>query len=496
MVLFLASAVAQGEPFGIWVVDEETGRGVPMVQLRPMHGAQLTTDSAGWIAFHEPGLMNSRVWFEVEADGYEHAEDAFGFRGVALDCVPGETATVTVQRQFAAERLYRLTGAGIYRDSLLLGKPVPVSEPLLNARVMGQDSALATVHNGRIHWFWGDTSRPEHPLGNFSASGATALLPADGGLSPSVGVDFHYFTRDDGFTRGVIDDDQEGAKWLGGLFTIADNDGRQRMVAGCARVRGVGDVLERTLVVWDDEREIFTHLAPMPLDDPLSPNGHTFTHTDDGREYIYFTTPYPMLRVPADWQSIQDPAAYEGFTCLQPGARLDKEGIAKGGPAIERDDEGAIVWAWKRDTPPVNAVEQRELADAGHITHEERYHITRDADTGGEINLWGGSVRWNPFLESWIMIAHELGGAPSMLGEVWLATAPTPEGPWDEATKIATHRAHDFYNVVHHEFLDEQDGRIIYFEGTLSTIFNDAPPIPRYDYNQIMYRLDLESFRD
>lgn len=38
----------------------------------------------------------------------------------------------------------------------------------------------------------------------------------------------------------------------------------------------------------------------------------------------------------------------------------------------------------------------------------------------------------------------------------------------------------------------EKGGRFVYFEGTYSTTFSrDAEPTPRYDYNQIMYRLDL-----
>jgi hypothetical protein len=41
--------------FGIHVVDEATGRGVPLVELRTVNDVALVTDSAGWIAFHEPG---------------------------------------------------------------------------------------------------------------------------------------------------------------------------------------------------------------------------------------------------------------------------------------------------------------------------------------------------------------------------------------------------------------------------------------------------------
>ena len=38
----------------------------------------------------------------------------------------------------------------------------------------------------------------------------------------------------------------------------------------------------------------------------------------------------------------------------------------------------------------------------------------------------------------------------------------------------------------------QQGGRIIYFQGTLVTTFSGNPyPTPRYNYNQILYRLDL-----
>jgi hypothetical protein len=44
--------------------------------------------------------------------------------------------------------------------------------------------------------------------------------------------------------------------------------------------------------------------------------------------------------------------------------------------------------------------------------------------------------------------------------------------------------------------LDKENGRIIYFEGTYTTTFSGNPnPTPRYDYNQVMYRLDLSDRR-
>ena len=57
---------------------------------------------------------------------------------------------------------------------------------------------------------------------------------------------------------------------------------------------------------------------------------------------------------------------------------------------------------------------------------------------------------------------------------------------------VVTHDRYSFYNPAHHPFFDQKGGRIIYFEGTYTAEFsgNDSPT-PRYDYNQVMYRLDL-----
>ena len=79
-----------------------------------------------------------------------------------------------------------------------------------------------------------------------------------------------------------------------------------------------------------------------------------------------------------------------------------------------------------------------------------------------------------------------------MLGEVYLAEAAALEGPWVRAKKILTHDRYSFYNPKHHPFMVEEGGRFIYFEGTYSNTFSgNEHPTPRYDYNQVLYRLDL-----
>ena len=93
------------------------------------------------------------------------------------------------------------------------------------------------------------------------------------------------------------------------------------------------------------------------------------------------------------------------------------------------------------------------------------------------------------------MIGNEFFG-DSLLGEVWFAEAPTPEGPWENAIKVVTHHNgsenYTFYNPKQQPFFAEENGRIIYFEGTYAETFSGNPtPTPLYDYNQMMYRLDL-----
>src|SRR5712672_3490335 len=124
LVPLLALALAEPEVkapfFGIRVIDEATQRGVPLIELRTVNEISFWTDSAGWVAFHEPGLMDREVFFAVAGPGYEYAQDGFGIRGVRLTTTPGKSATVKVKRTNIAQRLYRITGQGIYRDSELL----------------------------------------------------------------------------------------------------------------------------------------------------------------------------------------------------------------------------------------------------------------------------------------------------------------------------------------------------------------------------------------
>lgn len=474
-------------PFGIQVVDEQTGRGVPLVELKTVSNVRYVTDSNGWAAIDDPTLVGRRVFFFVSSHGYDFPADGFGSRGRAVDVTPGGLERFKIKRVNIAERLYRVTGEGIYRDSVLLGRRVPIREPLLNAQVAGQDSVQRVIYRGKIHWFWGDTARQSYPLGHFWMAGATSELPGRGGLDPSVGIDLDYFTDVDGFSRPMVRREAGLVAWMDALVPLRDGGGVEKLYAVTSVRKGLAKEVSRRLDVYNDAKDAFDPGQNIPLDSPLFPTGHPVRVTDAGTDYFYFPRPFPDVRVKADEASLKDLSTYEAFTPLAPGSRY-----AKADTRLERDAGGRLVWAWKRDTAGLDFEQIDALVKAGKMKADEAWFRPADADTGKPVRMHGGSVEYNNYRTKWVMIAVEVGGASSHLGEVWYAEADKPEGPWPWARKIVTHDRYSFYNPAHHPFLDQVGGRLIYFEGTYATTFSrDDNPTPRYDYNQVMYRLDL-----
>lgn len=485
LVLALAAAGAAACPagyFGIEVVDEATGRGVPLVELKTVNDVRYVTDSSGLVALQEPGLEGRKVHFEVRSPGYELRKDGFGIRGVALTVAPGKVERVPVRRVGVAERLYRLTGEGIYRDTVLLGRKPPLREPLLNGGVMGCDSAQTALYQGRLFWIWGDTQRPDYPLGNFHSTGATSLLPGRDGLDPARGVDYTYFMGEKGFVRGMAPVPGEGPTWLTGLVAVPE-EGKERLFAGYAKIRNQLEVYERGLVRFEDEKGVFTPVAKFPLESPLHPDGHAEVRGG----FVYFGNPFPWVRVPADGAALRDPGRYEAFTCLQEGSSLKD-------PRPDRGPDGKLRYAWRRSAPVLTPEEQEKLIRKGLLQRSEAR--VRFMDGEKPVIIHAGTVHWSPYRKRWIMVATRILGASSLLGEVWYAEADAPEGPWLRAVQVAAHENYSFYNPLHHPELDQDGGRLIYFEGTYTRSFSGNPQsTPRYEYNQLMYRLDLSDPR-
>ncbi|KAF9120826.1 hypothetical protein BGX30_002931 [Mortierella sp. GBA39] len=481
------------EPFMIKVVDAETGRGIPLVELKTTNNILYYTDSAGVVAFDEPGLMDTTVFFHMSSDGYEIPADMFGNRGQAVEVTPGGSVTLQMNRVNIAERLYRVTGQGIYRDSQLLGLNTPIQQPVINGLIMGQDSVQTIEYNGKLYWFWGDTDRPAYPLGNFRTTGATSELPQNGGLDPDVGVNLKYFTKEDGFAKSMVPTLPDGGNmaWIFGLMTAKDSTGKERLLTGYTTLNP--DIVARGILVFNDQTEQFEQAVQFPSkDDWRHPGGQATYYEENGKGYWLFTEHrIPNLRVAASYDAITDYTQYESFTCLTPGAAYDGANTS-----LERDQNGKLVWGWKKNTPVLTQDQEKELIGFGLIKADDpRYYQLKDADTGEEVSLSQSSVEWNDYRQRYVMIGQQLFGKTSVLGEMWYAEADSPQGPWTTAKKIITHNNYTFYNPAQHKFFFKDGGRVIYFEATYTNTYTDHTPTPRYNYNQVMYKLNLDDPR-
>ena len=442
LLLLLAPAVVgggtAGRPFVVRVMDRATRCGVPLVELRTVHQQKYFTDNAGVVAIDEPELMGQSVFFHVASHGYEFPKDGFGYRGRKIAVKPGEEITLVIDRVNIAERLYRITGAGGYDHSVRAGLETPVEKPLLNSKVFGCDSVLTAIFDGKLFWIWGDTNRPAYPLGNFHATGAVSDLPSKGGIDPATGIELQYFQNADGFVKPMAKMPGEGPTWLSGLTVLPDESGADHLVAFYVKVKPPLTVYERGLCEWDREREEFVHVRTLPLEGGLVPVGHPFEREVDGEPFVFYADPLPTMRIPKRYGAWKDPANWQ-------------------------------------------AVETR--ADF------------RAAETGSPVKAHRGSIAWSDFRNRWIMIFTETGGS-SYLGEVWYAEADAPEGPWETCVKVVTHDQYSFYNPKQHPYFADSEGKFLFFEGTYTAMFSGNPDkTPKYDYNQILYRLDLADER-
>ena len=136
---------------------------------------------------------------------------------------------------------------------------------------------------------------------------------------------------------------------------------------------------------------------------------------------------------------------------------------------------------------------ERQWVKDGKIKPEDaRFCPTDVVHPADRIVLHSGTVRWNAYRNKWVLVAGQIGGKSSFLGEVWYAEAEAPTGPFKQAVRVVTHDRQTFYNVCHHKFLDRDGGQTIHFEGTYTNDFSGNPEkTPRYNYNQVLYRLDL-----
>jgi hypothetical protein len=429
------------EPCRILIVDESTGWPVPLVELETTHHVQFISDNAGVIAFDLPELMNIETWFKVRSHGYFVDPDGFGFRGVRLIPRPGKTLTVRVRRRLAAKRMGRLTGAGLFAESQKCGDDLNWNEQ----NIVGCDSVQNAVHNGKLHWGWGDTSLAKYPLGRFHMTGATTALKPLESLEPPLRVRFDYLTDDQGIPRSVAKMPGEGPTWLGGYASLTDRSGKQRLVATYSKIKPPLTEYETGLCVWNDQTKSFEHLKTLwerseqESNSPKTPKGHPVIWKDESaREWMLFGDPFPTLKCAANYEAWSSPESWTHLDSPQ--------------------------------TVPVRA-------------------------SGESVKPHRGAIAWNQYRGKWVTVFTQEGGDSSYLGEIWYAESNSPMGPWRDAIKIVTHEHYTFYNPQLHADWVPSGSPILFFEGTYTHTFSETQqPTPRHDYNQMLYRLDLDQW--
>ncbi|MBL9152561.1 MAG: hypothetical protein JNK37_08755 [Verrucomicrobiales bacterium] len=441
MLLLTAALLPAAEPCRLRVVDAESGWPVPLVELRTTHQVSFFTDNAGAVAFDLPELMGTETWLTVEADGYERKADGFGFRGFRFTPQPGGDHEIAVERTIVAKRLGRLTGGGIFAESQKLGEHADWRE----SGILGSDSVQVAVHRGRRFWAWGDTLVPRYPLGLFHMASATTALKPLSSFAPPLKLPFDYFRDDDGRVRVVANvfPDDPGPTWISGYVSLPDATGSERLVGCYSKIEPPMKAYRVGLCEWNDGESRFESIEVLwdkktdgGTEPKLQPVGHpAFWTAPEGKRWLLLGDPFPSIRLPA---------TYEGW----------------------RDRR-----TWESIDPP------RSLTGAD----------------GRKIKPHRGSIAWNAYRQRWVTVFGEIGGDPSPLGELWYAEADSPLGPWGRAVKVLSHRRLTFYNPRLHPDLTPAGSPILLFEGTYTHSFSkETRQTPRHDYNQILYRLDLD----
>lgn len=477
LVLLAGEMIASEGPsraFGIHVVDETTGVGVPLVELRMVHGVSWVSDNAGWIYFHEPGLMDRELAWLVSGPGISYPKDGFGYACFRARSTPGQMVKLPVRQTTIATRVGRLTGQGLYRDSELLGKNVPVANGN-SVGLLGQDSVQAVVFQEKLFWLWGDTSIARYPLGNFHTTCAWTERDAD----PEKGLHYQYFTEPEApqSLRRMLPLKEPGAVWMFGLLAQRDLQGRERLFAGYSRQKGLVPADEKGIAEYFPEKGRFAVMSGREKSEAWRmPMGQAVRVTTSAGDHWYFSAPFTHVRVRADVADLLRADCYE----------------------MLRFDSGSLQWIWQREQAPTTAAEEKVLLEKKLMPLRMARYQLRERDTGRVIRVHGASIQWNAWRKRFVMIAVQAGERedPSPLGEVWYAESDAIDGPWTTGVKIATHPSYSFYNPIHHPFFDREGGRMIYFEGTYTKEFSgQSQATPRYDYNQLLYRLDLQDER-
>lgn len=463
--------------YGIHVVDQSDGQGVPQVDLVMTDGTRYTTDDNGYIAFDRSGYMNTPDVFTVESYGYQLASGTTVTLTPTLDTI----GTIELDRTNIAERLYRETGDNLYAATVELGFPSPISHPLSDASVLGQDSEINVVYKNQLYWFWGDTGFDTNDSGvqdgaSYRTTGAVSALPSQGGLNPNVGINLNYFTGSNGLPTPMFPASQfpgVDPYWIGAPMVVEGPSGNEEMIAFWSEHSDLATIAQG-FAIWDDANNDFDDLASIPLSSPIMPGGEATAAVFGGQNYFVFDNGIADMRVKADYADVTNINDYQTYTPLKAGTIFTSTN-AFGGTNITASElntngSGTPIWAWQANTTPLSGAEVDGLLGANLITKaEDPYQFYDINNPTQQVAFDSGSIEWNDYVKQWVQVSEQVFGT-SIDGEIWLAESPTITGPWTYAEKIQTdtlpNNTYTFYNIVQHADFSENSSPYLYYEGT------------------------------
>ena len=238
----------------------------------------------------------------------------------------------------------------------------------------------ALLYQGRVFWIWGDTPWLAHPLGNFHTSGATSLLPSQGGLDPALGVDLDYFVGPDGNARAMAAIPGPGATWLTALVNVPDARGEETLFALYGKHKRVEKPEEHGLARFDRERSSSScasgcSTTPCPC-----------SRADRRCWCAARTAPSSTTRTTSGFR--REPRASPTRRAGSP-SRPSRRGAS--GPS--EDARGEVRYAWRRGVPGASEADLR----ARRLAPEETlFGHVRDIESGKPVVVHATSTAENP----------------------------------------------------------------------------------------------------
>lgn len=458
--VLLSSVSSCGAEFGIHVVDESNGRGIPMATVRLANGATHLTDSAGWVRIDEPGLMHRKLRIEVNSPGYGLAAEDSDSNSLLVQLAASGDAVIKLVRLDIAERAYRITGAGIYRDSELLGREVPLPSGSFSSGLLSASGTQRITLGKKVLWCWRDALLSHERIPSLGVVGAFSQIPDSGGLDPTQGVHFSYLPTGSDQVESLLIAEEPGIMWIEGLASVQDENGADAVVAHYVRQGSKGERAEHGIALWTEEQRFERIVVLGEEYEWQFPSGQAVRQRTNEQDWCYFASPFCHVRCPARLDAVRNPAAYQALTW----------------------DSSAKAPVWQQTLPPMTQRDESSWVAEGRVQHPHTQ--VEDHATRKPVPVLDASIEWNPHHHCYIMIAA------SVDGDIWMAESTQIEGPWQRAIRIVNAEPGMCTKPVQHPFMNQEGGRIIWFETAL--LDTNAP---RYDGNELMHRLDLDDPR-